>query len=287
MKPAELLISAECLIAALRDEPARCLVCDCSFDLSDAAAGSRAFAQVHIPGAAYLHLDDDLSGSKTGRNGRHPLPDRARFVAAMAARGMNDDTRIVAYDRSAGMVAARLWWLLRWCGHEAVVVLDGGFAAWQAAGGGAESGDAQTRPAGSARLRPSLVEMLDHAVVRANLQSAQRLVIDARAADRFRGENETLDAVGGHIPGARNRPFRDNLLPDGRFKPAEQLKAEFDTITGGKSGTALIHQCGSGVTACHNLLALEAAGVPGGALYAGSWSEWCVQDGAPVSTGSV
>jgi thiosulfate/3-mercaptopyruvate sulfurtransferase len=283
------LITAPALAAALTDSPARWLVCDCSFDLADTAAGTRAFTEAHIPGAAYLHLDDDLSGSKTGRNGRHPLPDRERFIARLAALGMDDQTTVVAYDRSAGMYAARLWWLLRWCGHEAVVVLDGGFAAWQAAGGSVESGSARARPAGSLQLKPSLVEVLDHAAVRANLSSAARLVIDARAADRFRGENETLDAVGGHIPGARNRPFRDNLQPNGRFKPAEQLKADFDTITGGKSaksGDALIHQCGSGVTACHNLLALDVAGVPGGALYAGSWSEWCVQDGAPVATGN-
>lgn len=284
MKP---LITASALAAALADSPSRWLVCDCSFDLADTTAGARAFSEAHIPGAAYLHLDDDLSGPKTGHNGRHPLPDRERFVTRMAALGMDDNTTVVAYDRAAGMYAARLWWLLRWCGHEAVVVLDGGFAAWQAAGGGVESGDARPRPAGGAQLKPSLVEVLDHAAVRANLQSAQRLVIDARAADRFRGENETLDAVGGHIPGARNRPFRDNLLPDGRFKPAEQLKAEFDTLTSGKPGDALIHQCGSGVTACHNLLALEVAGACGGALYAGSWSEWCVQDGAPIATGSV
>jgi thiosulfate/3-mercaptopyruvate sulfurtransferase len=281
------LITAPALAAALIDDsPSRWLVCDCSFDLADTTAGARAFSEAHIPGAAYLHLDDDLSGPKTGRNGRHPLPDRERFVARMAALGMDDTTTVVAYDRSAGMYAARLWWLLRWCGHQAVVVLDGGFAAWQAAGGGAASGDARPRLAGGAQLKPSLVQVLDHAAVRANLQSAQGLVIDARAADRFRGENETLDAVGGHIPGARNRPFRDNLQPDGRFKPAEQLKADFDTITGGKRGDALIHQCGSGVTACHNLLALEVAGVSGGALYAGSWSEWCRQDGAPIAAGN-
>jgi thiosulfate/3-mercaptopyruvate sulfurtransferase len=280
------LISAEGLLAVQRGAAAHILVCDCSFDLADTKVGHRAFDEAHIPGAVYLHLDEDLSGSKTGRNGRHPLPDRERFIARLAAMGMDDQTTVVAYDRSAGMYAARLWWLLRWCGHEAAMVLDGGFAAWQAEGGSVESGSARARPAGSLQLKPSLVEVLDHAAVRANLSSAARLVIDARAADRFRGENETLDAVGGHIPGARNRPFRDNLLPDGRFKPAEQLKAEFDAITGGKSGDALIHQCGSGVTACHNLLALEVAGVPGGALYAGSWSEWCRQDGAPIAAGN-
>jgi thiosulfate/3-mercaptopyruvate sulfurtransferase len=281
------LITAPALVAALADSPSPWLVCDCSFDLADTAAAARVFSQAHIPGAAYLHLDDDLSGPKTGRNGRHPLPDRERFVARMAALGMDDDTPVVAYDRSAAMVAARLWWLLRWCGHDAVTVLDGGFAAWQASGGSVESGNIRPRRAGRAQLKPSLVEVLGYEAVHANLQSAQRLVIDARAADRFRGENETLDAVGGHIPGARNRPFRDNLQPDGRFKPGQQLKAEFDIVSSGASGAALIHQCGSGVTACHNLLALEVAGEPGGALYAGSWSEWCVQDGAPVATGAA
>lgn len=279
------LISAQAL-AALLGSASPPLVIDCSFELSDLAAGERSYAAGHLPGALYLHLDHALSGPKTGRNGRHPLPSHEAFATTMVFLGADDDTQVVAYDNAGGMYAARLWWMLRWAGHRAAAVLDGGLAAWQAVGGPISSEATVARRRGHFSLRPSLVKSVDHAAVRANLDTRARLVLDARAPDRFRGENETLDPVGGHIPGAKNRLFRDNLASDGRFKPAALLRAEFDAISGGRPADQLIMQCGSGVTACHNLLAMEVAGLHGAALYPGSWSEWCAQPGAPVATGS-
>ena len=284
------LISAADLGRRLQDPAARTLVADCSFDLADLAAGRRAYDAGHLPGAVHVHLEEVLSGAKTGRNGRHPLPERAAFARAMAALGVDDDMLVVACDNSGGMYAARLWWLLRWAGHAAAAVLDGGIAAWTAEGlplptSSASPSGARVRAAGSFRLRESLAPVADCDAVRANLDGRERLLIDARAPDRFRGENETLDPVGGHIPGARNRLFRDNLRADGRFKPSAQLRAEFDRLLAGRPAAAVISQCGSGVTACHNLLALELAGLHGAALYPGSWSEWCAQPGAPIATG--
>jgi thiosulfate/3-mercaptopyruvate sulfurtransferase len=186
-----------------------------------------------------------------------------------------------------GMYAARLWWMLRWVGHGAAAVLDGGVGAWKAAGQALETTTPATPPAGHFSLRPSLVSTIGYDELEANIDSQARLVLDARAPDRFRGENETLDPIGGHIPGAKNRLFRDNLGADGRFKPAAQLRSEFDAITGGLPASRLVNQCGSGVTACHNLLAMEVAGLTGAALYPGSWSEWSAQPGAPIATGAA
>jgi thiosulfate/3-mercaptopyruvate sulfurtransferase len=200
--------------------------------------------------------------------------------------GVAADTNVVAYDRSGGMYAARLWWMLRWIGHDAVTVLDGGLAAWIAAGGAVETGAAAERAAGHLVIGEPRVGQVDPAALRAQIGRPPRLIVDARAADRFRGENETLDPVGGHIPGARNRFFRDNLGADGRFKPADALRAEWQALINGRDAADIVHQCGSGVTACHNLLAMEAAGLTGSFLYPGSWSEWCAQPGAPVALGA-
>ncbi|NRF67625.1 sulfurtransferase [Aquincola sp. S2] len=279
------LISAAELKALLATSP-DVLVCDCSFDLTEPQAGARAFAAAHVPGAVYVHVDKDLSAAKTGLNGRHPLPERAWFAARMAELGVNQSTWVIACDNAGGMYAARLWWMLRWIGHAGVRVLDGGVPAWRAAGGEMESGAAVARPAGDLALRPSLVEMVDFAELRSTLGRGRRLIVDARAADRFRGENETLDPVAGHIPGAANRFFRDNLGADGAFKPAAQLRAEWLEVMAGRAPTDLVQHCGSGVTGCHNLLAMEAAGLSGARLYPGSWSEWCAQPGAPVAIGS-
>ena len=277
------LISANELAAALQQAP-RPLVVDVSFDLGDLSAGERAHAAGHVPGAMYLHLERGLSAAKTGRNGRHPLPEREAFAETMRWLGAHDDTQIVACDNAGGMYAARLWWMLRWAGHRAAAVLDGGMAAWKAAGLPLSTEAHSTHAAGRFSLRTPLVSVVDYAAVKANIDTCQRLVLDARAPDRFRGENETLDPIAGHIPGARNRLFRDNLAPDGRFKDAATLKAEFDALTGGRPAAELISQCGSGVTACHNLLAMERAGLVGAALYPGSWSEWSAQPGAPIAT---
>ena len=210
------LVTVEQLVAALKtsDLP---LLLDCSHDLSDADAGRRAYDASHIPGARHVHLDQVLSAPKTGRNGRHPLPDREDFARSMAALGADDDTQVVAYDNAGGMYAARLWWMLRWAGHRAVAVLDGGLGAWKAAGLPLST-DAPAPPAaGTFSLREPLAGTVSFDQVRANLTSADRPLINARAPDRFRGENETMDPVGGHIPGAKNRFFKDNLQADGRL----------------------------------------------------------------------
>ena len=280
------LISTEELKTLLAQPAARVMVFDCSFDLGDAGAGARGFAEAHLPGAIYLNLDTDLSAPKTGRNGRHPLPERAVFAQRMAELGMNDDTLAVVYDRHACMYAGRPWWMLRWAGHASVRVLDGGLQAWQAAGGAVESGAAPARPPGDFTLRPPLVEAVDFAQLRASLGRGRRLIVDARAAARFRGENETLDPIAGHIPGAANRCFRDNMAADGRFKPAEQLRAEWSALMAGRDAADLVQHCGSGVSGCNNLLALESVGFSGSRLYPGSWSEWCTQPGAPVARGA-
>jgi thiosulfate/3-mercaptopyruvate sulfurtransferase len=264
------------------------VVIDCRHDLANPDAGQAAYAAGHIPHAGFAHLDTDLSDKKPGPNGefrgRHPLPAPDAFIAALRRRGVNDNSQVIAYDAQGGMFAARLWWMLRWVGHEAVAVLDGGLPAWQAQGGGLST-ERASGSQGNITLRPSIVTSVTVDEVVANLASRARIVIDARAPDRFRGENETLDPVGGHIPGARNRFFKDNLQPDGRFKPAEQLRAEFGPLIG--SPETSIMQCGSGATACHNLLAMEVAGLSGAGLYPGSWSEWCADSSRPVATGPV
>ena len=223
----------------------RFLLCDCRFDLAHPAQGEADHLASHLPGAVYLHLDRDLSAPKTdGARGRHPLPDRAAFARHLAGLGLHDDLPVVAYDGSGGMYAARLWWMLRWVGHAAVQVLDGGLAAWDMAGGKLQGGPVAALAPGHLTLRPALVEAVDYSGLRAGLGQAGRLIVDARAADRFRGENETLDPVGGHIPGALNRCFRDNLAADGSFKPAGQLQAEWAAVTGGRPAAELVMQCG-------------------------------------------
>ena len=260
---------------------------DCSFELANPGAGRKTYEAGHIPGARYLHLDDDLSGPKTGRNGRHPLPGRTQFAARMAAHGAHADALIVGYDGTGGSYASRLWWMLRWIGHAECALLDGGLAAWRAAGLPVAQGpEAPPAAPGSMPLRAPLVGLVDFDAVLANLGTRQRVAIDARSPERFRGQNETLDPVGGRIPGSRNRFFRDNLGADGRFKPASALRAEFDAVLQGTRPDATIALCGSGVTACHNLLAMELAGLPGGLLYPGSWSEWCAQPDAPRAAGA-
>ncbi|MDP5239698.1 sulfurtransferase [Uliginosibacterium sp. 31-16] len=277
------LVSAETLQANLGNPD--WIVFDVRHDLGNLAAGRLAYAAGHIPGALFLHMDEDLSAAKTGRNGRHPLPDRADFAARLAQLGVNATSQVVVYDAQGGMTAARLWWMLRWLGHEAVAMLDGGLPAWQALGGSLEAASPGARPTGTLQLQASLVTTASAAEVLANLDTQARQVIDARGPDRFRGENETMDPVGGHIPGARNRCFRDNLQADNRFKPADVLRHEFAAVLQDTPASKVIAQCGSGVTACHNLLAMQIAGLPGAALYPGSWSEWCSDPARPVATG--
>jgi thiosulfate/3-mercaptopyruvate sulfurtransferase len=279
------LIDAATLSQHLQDP--NWVILDCRHDLMNPNAGRDGFAIGHIAGAQFANVDTDLSGAKMGADGafrgRHPLPERAALIATLRSWGINDDTQVVAYDAHGGMFAARLWWLLRWVGHPAVAVLDGGLAAWQSAGLAMVTSN-QARSAGTIGDKPSLVATVSVDEVVANLSTQARTVVDARAADRYRGENETIDPVGGHIPGAKNRFFKDNLTAEGRFKDAAQLKAEFAPLF--DRAPQAIMQCGSGVTACHNLLALEIAGLPGAALYPGSWSEWVGDPTRPVATGN-
>ncbi|MDW3681946.1 sulfurtransferase [Cupriavidus sp. CV2] len=281
------LISSQDLRALRENGSRHSVVIDCSFDLANPAAGREAYLVGHLPGAFYLHLDNELSGEKTGTNGRHPLPDPNTLTARLRVLGVSEDTQVIAYDAQGGMYAARAWWLLRWLGHNAVAVLDGGKNAWVAAGLPLEADNTpEPETPGNLTRKASLVATVDADAVLANLASPTRLVVDARAADRFRGENETLDPVGGHIPGAANRFFKDNLEGNGSFKPAAALRQEFGQVLGSKPASEAIMQCGSGVTACHNLLALEVAGMPGAALYPGSWSEWCADPARPVASGA-
>lgn len=256
-------------------------VFDCRHQLSDPAAGRRAYAHAHLPGAFFLHLDQDLSGPMNGRNGRHPLPDPQLLADKLGAAGVTMDTQVVAYDDAGGAFASRLWWLLRWLGHDRVAVLDGGIDRWRTEGRPLATDIPSSPPV---VLEVDLRDVLTSSdAVLASLGQSSFCLIDARSPDRFRGENETLDPVGGHIPGALNRFFRDNLDADGCFRPAGELRREFLALLAGRSPAQVVMSCGSGVTACHNLLAMEVAGLPGARLYAGSWSEWCSDSARPVA----
>jgi thiosulfate/3-mercaptopyruvate sulfurtransferase len=259
------------------------VVIDCRADLVDKDFGRRAYDTAHLPGAFFLDLESELSGPKTATSGRHPLPDPASLAARLAACGVGNHSQVVAYDDASGMFAARLWWLLRWLGHRRAAVLDGGLQTWMAVGLRLEDETPATRAATyTLALQPNRV---DSQYVQQHLGSPEILLIDARSPDRFRGENEVLDPVGGHIPGAINRFFRDNLDARGCFKQASVLREEFATLLGARSPRQVVHQCGSGVTACMNVLAMEAAGLTGSRLYAGSWSEWCADPARPVARG--
>ncbi|GAB3368083.1 sulfurtransferase [Massilia agri] len=278
------LISAADLAERIGDP--NIVVVDCRHDLTNLAAGREGYAIGHLPGAVFGDIETQLSGAKRGADGvfrgRHPLPEKEALIETLRGWGVNDDSQVVAYDAHGGMFAARLWWLLRWLGHEAVAVLDGGMAAWQSLGQPLST-EAPAKPRGNITVRAPFVPTVTVVDVMLNLQNGERTVIDARAADRFRGENETIDPVGGHIPGAKNRFFKDNLQADGRFKDADALRADFTRLV--ERPEQAIMQCGSGVTACHNLLAMEIAGLPGAALYPGSWSEWVSNPTRPIATG--
>ena len=280
------LISASAL-AAHRNDP-NWIICDCRHDLADYEAGRRAYAQAHLPGARFLHLDEDLSGPKTGANGRHPLPHPITFTLRLAALGIDNSKQVVAYDASGGVYASRLWWMLRWVGHSNVAVLDGGIDAWSKAKLPLNAELPAIKPLRyNPNPNPQLAVSANDIVTQAVNPGARALhIIDARSADRFRGENETLDPVAGHIPGAANRFFKNNLADDGCFKSAQALQQEFTAVLNAHAPAKVVHQCGSGVTACHNLLAMEIAGLNGSRLYPGSWSEWVSDRTRPVATGA-
>ncbi len=277
------LVDVATLQAHLNDPDWR--IVDVRHLLADLTHGERAYAAGHLPGAVFLHCDRDLSGEKNGSNGRHPLPSRETFARLLSDIGIGSQTQVVVYDDTQGMIAGRLWWMLRWLGHQQVALLDGGWQAWLAAGGEVSPEVPQyarqefTTTAGSMPV--------DTAYVLENLESDAMHLIDARSPDRYRGENEAIDPVGGRIPAAVNRFFADNNQAGGILKPAAQLRAEWLAILAGNPPEKVVHQCGSGVSACLNALAMEVAGLPGSRLYAGSWSEWCADRSRPMAQGSL
>lgn len=282
------LVSAAALHADTRYH-----VFDCRFNLTNPSAGADAYALGHIPGARYVHLGHDLSRPVShapqghrGPGGRHPLPDPEVFALRLGQWGLTPDSHVALYDDAGGMFAARMWWMLRWIGHRGPVdVLDGGLPAWRAAGLPLTDALPHDVRCDYPFTQAGPVVLAEDVMTHLRGEGQAMFLLDARSPDRFRGENETLDPVGGHIPGARNRFFRLNLNDDGYFKSPAQLRAEFLAQFGDVSPTQVVHSCGSGVTACHNLLAMEIAGLPGANLYAGSWSEWCSDSSRPVATG--
>jgi len=256
-------------------------VADCRFELGKPDAGRDAWIAGHIPGAVHVDLERDLSAPVTSATGRHPLPAPDEFAATLSRLGIGNETKVVCYDSGPGAYAARLWWMLRWVGHDAVAVLDGGFAAWVAEGRPVETSPT-TRPRARFQARPRPERVVDAAMVAGALGRGETLV-DVRGAERFAGKVEPLDAVAGHVPGAVNLPFLENLAATGRFRAPTELAELWRARTGAGPGRAPICMCGSGVTACQGLLALEAAGIPGGRLYAGSWSEWIRDPLRPVA----
>jgi thiosulfate/3-mercaptopyruvate sulfurtransferase len=259
------------------------VVFDTRHDLMNPGNGRRAYAEAHIPGAYFLHVDDDLAGPKTGKNGRHPLPDIATFANKINAAGVTSETQVVVYDDLGGNFAVRLWWMLRWLGHDKVALLDGQWPLWEKEGRPI-SADVPKPREGKFVPRPDATAFVDKDFVARHREDGSMKLIDARAAERFKGLQEKIDPVAGHIPGAVNRFWQKNLSPDGRFKPPEQLKRELAEFLGPTKAENTVHMCGSGVTACHNMLALAIAGMPTGKLYPGSWSEWCADKSLPVAT---
>jgi len=273
------LISTSELAAQLGS--ANLVVVDSRHDLMNPSVGRGAYTTGHIPGAIFMSIDDDLSAPKTGSNGRHPLPTPEVFAATLGANGISNTSKVVVYDGGNAMYAGRLWWMLRWLGHDHVFVLDGGIAHWQKEARPVET-KANTLAATTFSAKANNAMRLTAAETQATLTDSSRRILDARALERYRGDVEPVDPVAGHIPGAFNRAFALNLR-DGVFKPAEELRREFEAVLAGRSPEQLIHQCGSGVSACANLIAMEHAGLPGSKLYAGSWSEWCADPARPVA----
>ena len=285
----ELIIEPDQLKAIQAD----CVILDCRHDLFDHKAGLVGYEQGHIKGALFCNMETDTAGLHTGANGRHPLPTRQEWRDRLAAFGLSTDQQLIAYDAHGGQYAVRVWWMARWIGHTNVAVLNGGLPAWVAAGGAIEAGTDVTKRA-EPSTNPSLLKIgssvshhVDANQLALALQTESSLLIDARAPARYAGKTEPLDPVAGHIPGAINHFYQDNLAADGRFKQPAQLREQFMSIIGTTAPAQVIHQCGSGVTACHNILAMELAGLNGSCLYPGSWSEWCSDSKRAVSIGDA
>jgi len=273
-------------VAAHIDDPDWAIV-DCRFALADPPKGRRDYLAAHIPGAVYAHLDEDLSGPVVpGKSGRHPLPEIDAFVTTLATWGIGDGVQVVVYDDANGMYAGRLWWMLRWQGHDAVALLDGDWRLWQAEGRPTRSG-AEQRAARTftPRVRPKMLAISDE--IAGRLGAPDLHLFDARAADRYRGENETIDPVAGHVPGAVNAPYALNLDADGRFLSAGELRERYETLLGDAPAEEAIFYCGSGVSAVHDLIAAEVAGLGLPRLYVGSWSEWIADPARPVASGAT
>ncbi len=293
----KILISAQELMA-LQASGARQMVFDCSFELTNTAAGEEAYRKAHIPGAIHADLDNALSDTRViapdgsqhphddaASGGRHPLPSREKFAIWLSSVGFTNDMQAVVYDRNNSNYCGRLWWMLKWVGHDAVAVLDGGLCAWQESGGEVTDRQEVAHFQSNFALGPELRRLATTQEVLAHLDKGQTLV-DARSGPRFRGEVEPFDPVAGHIPGALNRPGAENLTAEGRFKPGAQLRTEFEQLLAGRDPATAVHHCGSGVSALPNLIAMEVAGLGRTALYAGSWSEWCSDPSRPVAKGS-
>lgn len=283
METLPLLIRPDELDDALagRDAPR---VIDCQASLADPDAGRRAWLEGHIPGAVHLDLETDLSAPRTEATGRHPLPSPGRLRGRLGVLGITPDQPVVVYDDAGGAFAVRCWWLLRWLGHREVAVLDGGLSAWKAAGGRVEDGEPEVERR-AYRTKGAAMPEVGSKMVRAAVAVGRIRLIDARGAPRFRGEEEPIDPVAGHVPGAVNRPFTDNLDEQGRWRSPDALRQRFEPLLAGFEPEQAVHMCGSGVTACHNLFAMELAGLTGSALYAGSWSEWIRDPERPVAEG--
>ncbi|MFO7541997.1 MAG: sulfurtransferase [Thiobacillus sp.] len=276
------LVSTEDLAAHLNDP--KFVVLDCRFTLTDPEAGREAYAKSHIPGARYVHLEDDMSGPPSEQAGRHPLPDPNLLTEKLCQLGIGVNKQVVLYDDSYGSMAVRLWWMMRWMGHPAVALLDGGYPKWVREKHPIDAiVPAPSKAACACLPEPSQIVTSDE-VLHAS-KTGDQLIIDARSDRRFSGEFEPLDRVAGHVPGAINWPFDENLDLDGTFMPPEALRENYQALLKGKPAWQVIHMCGSGVTACHNILAMEIAGLPGSRLYPGSWSEWIGDPARPIATG--
>ena len=279
MKP-QILFSPQELRAV--HERNACVLVDCRFNLSDTGAGYRDYLEAHIPGAVYAHLDDDLSSPVTASSGRHPLPDAGEFAAFLARSGWQPGMSLVAYDNAGGAIAARLWWLMKYFGHDCAGLLDGGIASWQSAGYELQSGQVSTASTTAESLKASSELVMSTAEVFDNLESKVRVLVDVRASERYSGQFEPIDTVAGHVPGALNFPLQLSLSENGQFKPAQQIRENLLGLSKGHPAKDVVYMCGSGVTACHTLFAAELAGLNGSRLYAGSWSEWIRDPSRPV-----
>jgi thiosulfate/3-mercaptopyruvate sulfurtransferase len=278
------LISA----TALKNFNGELRIFDCSADLAKPEAGMAQFQEKHISGALFTDINSDLSthdSSLAINAGRHPLPSREHFAQWLGARGVSESTQVVVYDRQGMNYCGRLWWMLKWCGHEAVAVLDGGLQAWEAIGGELQTGQSVSPATAAFALREPLMVLKHTAEVAKALGQAAQTLVDARAPARYKGETEPFDPVAGHIPGALNRPFNSNIGADGLMKPAQVLRAEFEALLAGHAADSVVHHCGSGISAIPNVIAMEVAGLGRTALYAGSWSEWCNTPGLPCAQG--